>query len=346
MPRLRAGPEDQTFARRLVLTVFTAALILFVYKASDLLLLVFGAMLAAVLFSTVADWIAGRTPLPRGGALAVAVLLFFALLGLMGWLFSAEISSQAEKLGQHLPQDWQQIQAGMTSSPVGRQVLPMIQLSARSSGVLRYALGIGWGAGEVLVNFIIIVVGAIFFAAQPGIYQEGLVRLVPPAYRDVARDAVDDVGRALRLWLLTQVVSMVMMGIMIGLGLWWSGVEAPASLGLLGGLSEFIPYVGPTLAMIPAIIVGLAGKGSIVGVLVTYLVVRIVQANIITPLISHRLVSVPPGLYLFLILSAGYAFGTFGLFFSGALSVTAYTLGLRLWGRETLGDEVKMPGEQ
>lgn len=169
--------------------------------------------------------------------------------------------------------------------------------------------------------------------------------LAPPAHRGTAMLAIEDVGRALRLWLLTQLVSMLLMGIMIGIGLWWSGLEAPLALGVLGGLSEFIPYVGPTLAMIPAIVVALAGAGSIWGVLLTYAVVRAVQANIITPLISQRVVSVPPGLYLFLILSAGYVFGTFGLFLSGALSVTVYTLVIRLYARETLGDMVSLPGE-
>jgi len=169
--------------------------------------------------------------------------------------------------------------------------------------------------------------------------------LAPPAHRPVARAAIDDVGRALRLWLLTQLVSMVMMGVMIGVGLWLSGVSAPVALGLLGGLSEFIPYVGPTLAMIPAVILGLAGSGSIGGVLATYAIVRIVQANVITPLISQKLITIPPGLYLFLILACGYAFGSFGLFFSGALSVAAYTLVIRLYSREVMGDGIGLPGE-
>lgn len=155
---------------------------------------------------------------------------------------------------------------------------------------------------------------------------------------------MNDVGRALRLWLLTQIISMAMMGVMIGVGLWLSGVEASAALGLLGGLSEFIPYIGPTLAMIPAVVVALAGSGSVWGVLGSYALVRIVQANIITPLISQEIITVPPGVYLFLILACGYAFGTFGLFFSGALTVAAYTLVSRLYGYETLGDDIHLPG--
>ena len=113
---------------------------------------------------------------------------------------------------------------------------------------------------------------------------------------------------------------------------------------MLGGLSEFIPYVGPTIAMIPALVVSLAGEGSVLGVLVTYAVVRLVQANLITPLISQRVVHIPPGLYIFAILSVGFVFGGFGLFFSGALTVATFTLVRGLYLRETLGETVPRPG--
>ncbi|WP_419825257.1 AI-2E family transporter [Sphingomonas sp.] len=344
MNRLRPREEDRHFIRRLGLVVFVSAVVVFVVRASDLLLLVFGAMLGAVLISAVANWLAARTPLPRGGGVAVAAVLLIAFFATIGWLFGDETLRQAGKLKQTLPGDWARLRMSLEGNPIGKLLTDSLGKGTGGSGIAKYAIGAGWGTLELFANFLIILAGSIFFAAQPGVYRRGLVLLVPPSYREVAASAIHDVGEALKLWLLTQVCSMVLMGVMIGLGLWWSGVEAPVALGLLGGLSEFIPYVGPTLAMVPAIIVAAAGQGSIWGVLATYLVVRVVQANVITPLISQRLVSVPPGLYLFLILAAGYAFGTFGLFFAGALAVTAYTLTVRLLGRETYGDDVAVPG--
>jgi predicted PurR-regulated permease PerM len=57
------------------------------------------------------------------------------------------------------------------------------------------------------------------------------------------------------------------------------------------------------------------------------------------------MVSVPAGLYLFLILAMGAAFGIFGMFFAGALSVTTYTLAIRLYAREVVGNDAALPGE-
>jgi predicted PurR-regulated permease PerM len=137
---------------------------------------------------------------------------------------------------------------------------------------------------------------------------------------------------------------MIAMGAMITFGLWLSGLPSWALLGVLGGLSEFIPYVGPTLAMIPALVVALAGGGSVWGALATYAVVRIVQANIITPLVSRQVVSVPPVLYIFLILAMGFALGTFGMFFAGALAVAVFTLVRRLYVADVLGEHIPPPG--
>lgn len=345
MRRLAPDEGERVFIRRVAIAALGFLLLVFVYRIGDVLLLAFGAMLVGILLATAADWLVAHARAPRALALTAATLALFTVLGLMGWLFGAEIGRQGARLWKTLPQDWARLRETMEANPIGRIFADSFQQGSQGSRLAHLLLGAGWGGAEVIANFLIILIGGIFFAAQPGVYRTGILILTPPPYRPLAADATDDVVRSLRLWLMTQLVAMTMMGIMIGLGLWWSGVQAPEALGLLGGLSEFIPYVGPTLAMIPAIVVALVGKGSIWGVLGTYFIVRIVQVNIITPLISQRMVSVPAGLYLFLILAMGAAFGVFGIFFAGALSVAAYTLAIRLYAREALGDDVPLPGE-
>lgn len=344
--RLTPDLEDQRFIRRLAYILLAVGLAVFLWRTAHLLLLAFGALLVSVLFDTVADWIAARTPLRHTWGLAIAVLLFLAVLTAIGWLFGAETGSQVQRLQLELPHDIARLEKGLATHPAGAFLLDSIRTATAGERAATVAAGLSVGAGEILVNFIIVIIGGVFFAASPRVYRHGLVRLAPDRYRAVVDRALLDVGRALKLWLRTQILSMLIMGSLIALGLWLSGIEVWGALGVLGGLSEFIPYVGPTLAMIPAIIVGLVGPGSIWGVLATYAVVRLIQANIITPLISQRVVHVPPGLYLFGIIAMGFAFGTFGLFFSGALVVAAYTLIRRLYLAETLGDEIPHPGDE
>jgi predicted PurR-regulated permease PerM len=343
--RLRPDKADSRFIRRLAIIAIAVALVAFLYKITDLLLLVFGSAMGAVLLSGVADWITRRTPLKRAAALGIAIATLFAAMGFTGWLFSVEIGREYAELGRRLPEDWAKVQAMLSRGMIGRAMLEGGRNIIGGGKAARVAAGLGIGAGELLVNFLIVVVGALFFAAQPRLYRDGAVLLAPPPYRGVVGDALDDCGRTLRLWLLTQVVLMTSMGLLIGIGLKIAGVPSAAALGLLAGLSEFIPYVGPTLAMVPPLVIALAGSGSPWAVVATFVLVRMVQSNFITPLVQRRVVSVPPALTLFVILSFGYAFGTFGLFFSAPLLVVAYTLIGRLYVRETLGDEVPLPGE-
>ena len=345
MKRLTPDARDLRFLRRLFLVAVAALVALYLYRVADLLLLAFGGLLGAVVLTTVANWLAERTPLSRSFGLVVAILLMLGLFGAIGWLFGAETARQAGALAHRLPEDWGHLLGRLETIPGGKALIDSGRAGAGGSTVALIAARAGWGVGEILVNLFVVLIAAIFFAVNPRIYRTGIVLLAPPPYRPPVGDALDDVVAALRLWLLTQIISMALMGAMIAFGLRLSGLSSWGALGVLGGLSEFIPYVGPTLAMIPALVVALAGDGSIWGVIATYALVRLVQANIITPLISQRVVHIPPGLYIFAILSVGATFGGFGMFFSGALAVAGFTLVRSLYLRDTLGDAVPPVGE-
>ena len=167
---------------------------------------------------------------------------------------------------------------------------------------------------------------------------------MPRGYRPAVDDALADTTVSLRLWLRAQLIGMTTMGLMVGLGLWAVGVPSAAALGLLAGLSEFIPYVGPTAAMVPALgLAATAGSDALVWALVVFLVIRIVHTNLITPLLQRHVVHVPPAVTLFAILGIGTVFGLFGLFFSGALLVVIFTLVRSLYLREVLGEDVPAP---
>src|SRR5690606_31140039 len=108
---------------------------------------------------------------------------------------------------------------------------------------------------NTLAEALLILFAGIYIAASPGLYLDGTVRLVPPGQLERVRDALVDSGQALRRWFLGQLVSMVSVGILTGLGLWAVGAPRPLALGILAGLSEFIPVIGPVLAAVPGILV-------------------------------------------------------------------------------------------
>ena len=343
-PELHPHPDDGPFLRRVFLIIFIVLLLTVLVFVHELLLLAFGALLVALLLIAISEAFQ-RFGMPKTPALTAATLLLLGALGLIGYLFYAEIAHQTELLGRELPLAWQAMERRLQTGAIGRLLLSSLQNRATVTWATNEAGSIVRGSAIVLFNLLIVISAAIYFAADPARYRRGLAMLSPPRYRALTDRTLGEIGVALRLWLVTQSVSMVVMGALFAGGLYLSGVPAWGALGLLGGIAEFIPYVGPIVAMVPAFLLAAAGQGSLAGVFLTYAVARVIQANIVTPLVTGRVVSVPPGWYIFLILGAGYLFGTFGLFFSGPLAIAGYTAWLALYSRGTLGDVVEMPSE-
>lgn len=317
-----------------------------IYTARDLLVLAFGAILIAVLFHAVSDYIEARTPLSHRWSLTLATALVLGAGGVIVWMIGVAFRDQIEALVRALPQAWRTISASLSASPVGAMLVDAITVAAGGSRFAREAMGLSIGLGELLINALIVLVGALFFSANPAIYRHGFLLLLPDRYCGPVGDAIDATGRTLKLWLLTQLVQMTTMGLMVGFGLWFVGIPSAGALGLLAGLSEFIPYVGPTVAMLPALGIAAAiGMDQLGYAFSVYVVVRLIQSNFITPLVQYRVIAIPPALTLFAILGIGVVLGIFGLFFSAALLVVGFTMVQSLYLRDTLGKPIVLPGE-
>lgn len=195
-------------------------------------------------------------------------------------------------------------------------------------------------------DLLVVFVGGIYLASQPGLYRGGLLKLMPRKSRKLSSIALDDSGRALRLWLLGQLVSMALVGTLTGAGLWLLGVPAALALGLFAGLLEFIPLVGPIIAAIPGVLLAFAqGPEVALWVLGLYLIIQQVEGNVIQPLVQQHAVDLPPALLLFSLLATGLLFGATGVILATPLTVVIFVLTKRLYVRETLATVAPLPGE-
>lgn len=202
--------SDAVFARRAVIALGVAVLLLFLWRIADALLLAFAAVLVGILLRAAADPLARRTLLPDWAALPLVALSTAAGLALVVWLVGAEVRAQAGELANRVPAAWETLQGTMASTPIARKVaqqaggaLPDVGgFLARITGVASSALG-------ALTNLVLVLFGGLYFAAQPRFYRNGVLKLVPAAAQDSVADTLDASGEALRRWLLGQLVSMV-----------------------------------------------------------------------------------------------------------------------------------------
>jgi predicted PurR-regulated permease PerM len=198
----------------------------------------------------------------------------------------------------------------------------------------------------VMAGVVVLFVG-LFVAAEPGLYKEGILHLVPPRRRRRAAQTLDAVGYNLRWWLVGQAVLMVTMAVTTAAGLWLIGVPMPLALGLIAGIFELVPYLGPWLSAVPAVLVALVISPWHLGMVVAlYLTLHVLEGYVLVPLIQRRAVRLPPALTIVAQFLAAELFGVLGLFVAAPLTVVAVVALKMLYVEDALGDDtVDVPGE-
>ena len=153
-------------------------------------------------------------------------------------------------------------------------------------------------------------------------------------------------GKALRLWLRGQLIAMVVVGLLTGSGLWALGMPSALTLGLMAGVLEFIPFAGPILSAVPAVLLALAVSPDLaLWVLLLYFAVQQFEGSPELR-VQQYAVDLPGVVLLFSLLAFGALFGTLGVILAAPLTVVTYVLIKRLYVIETLHTPTPIPGEK
>src|SRR5690606_20455728 len=286
------------------------------------LVLAFGAVLFAVILNAASRPMEKRLRLSEATSLTFAIVLIIAAFAATFALFGAEVARQADAIAEALPRALDETRR--IAANLGMGVWLDARLDDLSGGEAFDGKlgGILFSVGDGLANLIILLVGGIFLAARPRLYRTGLIKLVPPSNRGDAATALDDCRSALGLWLKGRLLAMVMVGVLTGTGLWLIGIPSYLALGLLAALLEFIPFFGPILAAVPALLLALLiGPTEALLVLILFLVIQQLEGNLISPIIQHHAVELPPALLLFALLAFGILFGVLGVVLAEPLTV-------------------------
>jgi predicted PurR-regulated permease PerM len=137
-----------------------------------------------------------------------------------------------------------------------------------------------------------------------------------------------------------------MVGVLTTLGLWLLGIPSALALGLLAGVLEFVPFLGPILSAVPAVALALGeGMDTMLWVVGLYVAVQQIEGALITPLVQQHTVDLPPALTIFAIVAFGVLFGPLGILLATPLAVVVFVLVKKLWVREVLHENTELPGE-
>jgi predicted PurR-regulated permease PerM len=342
-----SGRRDWGFYFRLF--VLAAAFVvggLVLWMLTGLLLLAFGAILLAVLLRALASLVTRITSLRPPWSLLIAIVLIVAALAAFFALLGAQIQAQAMQLAGRLPEVIESLENRLGIEGIEDWVAERVQNAFEASSVVGRVAGLSSALAGALANLVILLVAGIYFAVNPEIYRKGILLVFPRGMRAEADETAGAVGDALKLWLLGQLIAMLIVGTLTAAGLWILGVPSALALGLIAGLLDFVPFVGPIVAALPALAVAATiDLNTVLWVAGLYLVVQQIEGTLITPLVQQRTVDLPPALTIFAILAFGILFGPLGVLFATPLAVMAFVVVKKVWVRDTLHEPVHIPGE-
>ena len=328
MPGENASGTLARFTYRVLIAVGIVALAILGWRLADVSVVVFGAIVLATALRSLTTFAVRHTPLPGRWALAVVVLLLVALLGVAGWLAGAQIAGQLQDLLKLMPDALARTRSWLEQLPTGKELLNFAHSAKEgSTGALSGVAKLASGTFGALTDIVVMVFLGLYLAGDPDLYRRGALRLVPVSGRKRALLALDASGDALRRWLLGQLAAMIAVGCLTFAGLSLLGMPLALSLSLIALLLEFIPFIGPILSGVPAVLVAFTvGPTEALYVALLYLFIHQIEGNVVMPIVQKWAVALPPALGILSVVMFGLLFGLPGVVFAVPLMVVVIAL--------------------
>lgn len=321
-------PLSIGFMQRVLFVILAIGLAILAVKLLGLWLLVFGAIIIAVILRGLAEPLMRYCKLKDKPAVAIALVGLIALIAGTVVLFGNQLSVQIDALSREIPQAWAAIHARLDTLPIGLALQGQIDdLGKQAGNLVSFLPGLAGNLLTAAANTFVALIAGVILAGAPGKYRDGMVSLFPKSMRPAVLDSMNTSGEALRKWFIGQFISMVAVGTVIAIGLSVMGVPSALALGLVAGLAQLVPIVGPVVsAGLGLLLAGAGGLQPAIWTFVLYTAVSQIEANFLTPMVQRHMTEVPMVLILFALVGFAGLLGPIGVFFAMPLTVILYTL--------------------
>ncbi len=344
-PARRAAP--------LVLVLLAALLLVFLYRVSELVLVFFIAALLGVYLSGFTDLLCRRAKIPRGFGLVLALGLTLAALTGVVALLAPALTQQTADLIAAVPGYLTDIDDRIRDLANAYPVLARTGLASGESGLVtdaitetaeylrRSAFLYATATGKILIDGVAVMVMALYLAWRPGTYRDGLVQLVPPRHRAVAVAILTDLGATLRAWVGAQLLAMIVLALLTGIGLRILDVPYWLAFSIFTGVVVMVPFFGTIVStLLPALLVlGDRGVLAFFAVASIGVIVHLVEANLVHPLIMQHRVALPPVLTILSVLMMAKLAGLPGMLVAVPTLATVVVIVRHILIYQTYGEQ-------
>lgn len=267
-----------------------------------------------------------KLKIPRAMAIFLMFAVFFGGIGLAASIILPEAKKEFDYLVAHTPQYFETLKglwermvslsrdAGL---PVKIETLPEkiasnFQGAAAGAGKKVFAGLSGFFSG--LAALVVIPILVYYFLSDGHKMKAGLMKCVPPQYREETDAVLLKINKALGGFMRGQVNLCVAMGILTWGSLAVIGMEGAVIFGVVAGVTEFIPYLGPVLALIGPLLVATTISGKMTAIVLgLFLVIQLLEGNVLAPRILGKNVDMHPAFIVFILMASGELAGIPGM---------------------------------
>jgi len=188
-------------------------------------------------------------------------------------------------------------------------------------GVFGQIKGVALNTTQMLIVLVTVFFGVTFTLMNPRPIFGAMFAVVPERHHDRTLAIMQRIARFVPRWAVSVLISMLTIGSLFFLLMWpIFGFSDAIMLGLIACLLSAIPYLGPLLSLIPALLLAI-GEGGVtpVWVLLAYLAVQALEGNVILPLVMSRGMKLHPLALIFSMLLSVAAFGVLGVLIAAPL---------------------------
>lgn len=274
----------------------------FLWFIRDIVAIFVAAILLAALIEPFASWFADRR-IPRGLAVLIVYACLLSLTAIFILLVVPIVSQQGGQLLSNFSSSYTQAieslgQVRQFSADHGfadnlSDSLAALQLTITNSFASFFTTV--WGVvGGVFATFIVLVL-SFYMVVDEDRVRKYFRSLAPIEYQPYVSHLMKKMSRKMGEWLRGQIILGLIIGVAVYIGLLILGVKYALVLAVIAGLLEVVPYVGPIIALVPALIVGFA-QSPVIGlaVIVLYIVIQQLENNVLVPKIMQKITGLNP----------------------------------------------------
>ncbi len=285
------------------------------YQIRDILVWFIFALIICLLFNPVINFLR-KLKIPRVLAVIFVYVGVFGFLTLLIYLIVPIFVSEIQQFSKILPQYFEKISPPLKG--LGIQAFENIEtfvntlggaLNRIASNIFNVLLIIFGG----IFKTIFILAIAIFLSLDEKIIEKSLNLLFPKKYEDYALSLWRKCQKKVSGWFLTRILTCLFVGIATYVALLLFNVGYPASLGLLAGTLNFIPYLGPIItAVLLLAIISLENVYKAIFVFIVFILIQQIENNILTPVLTKKFIGLSPVLVLMSLAIGGTLWGFLG----------------------------------